>query len=69
VVLADRIMVMRPRPGRLFEEIRVDLTRPRDRASPAFETVKHRVLSSLDRSLDRDGYRPVDDMMTAGDGI
>ena len=31
VVLADRVMVMRPRPGRLFEEIRVDLTRPRER--------------------------------------
>jgi sulfonate transport system ATP-binding protein len=23
VVLADRVMVMRPRPGRLFEEIKV----------------------------------------------
>ena len=69
VVLADRIMVMRPRPGRLFEEIRVDLTRPRDRASPAFEIVKHRVLTSLDRSLDRDNRRPADELLTVGEGI
>jgi len=53
VVLADRIFVMRPRPGRLFEEIKVDLARPRDRNSPLFEAIKRRVLGSLDRSLDR----------------
>src|SRR5450830_562752 len=53
VVLADRILVMRPRPGRLFEEIPVYLARPRDRASPLFETLKRRVLTALDLSLDR----------------
>lgn len=53
VVLADRVMVMRPHPGRLFEEIKVDLARPRDRATPLFESIKHRVLNALDRSLDR----------------
>jgi len=68
VVLADRVMVMRPRPGRLFEEIKVDLTRPRDRASLAFEAVKHQVLASLDRSLNR-AKRPADDLLTVGDGI
>ena len=68
VVLADRIMVMRPRPGRLFEEIRVDLTRPRDRSSSAFEDVKHQVLASLDRSLNR-AVRPADNLLTVGDGI
>lgn len=68
VVLADRVMVMRPRPGRLFEEIRIDLSRPRDRASQAFETVKHHVLASLDRSLNR-AIRPADDLLTAGEGI
>lgn len=68
VVLADRVVVMRPRPGRLFEEIRVDLTRPRDRASPAFEAVKHQVLASLDRSLNR-VMRPADDLLTVGEGI
>ncbi len=37
VVLADRVLVMRPRPGRLFEEIKINLARPRDRNSPLFE--------------------------------
>ena len=53
VVLADRVLVMRPRPGRLFEEIKVNLTRPRDRTSELFERFKRHVLTALDRSLDR----------------
>lgn len=68
VVLADRVLVMRPRPGQLFEEITVDLSRPRDRASPQFEAVKRRVMNSLDRSLDRN-RRTVDGWMSAGEGI
>jgi sulfonate transport system ATP-binding protein len=53
VVLADRVLVMRPRPGRLYEEISADMPRPRDRQSAAFDFVKRRVLAALDRSLDR----------------
>ena len=53
VVLADRVFVMRPRPGRLFEEIIINLARPRDRNSPLFDNFKRRVLTALDRSLDR----------------
>lgn len=53
VVLADRVLVMRPRPGRLFDEIAINLTRPRDRSSPLFESFKRRILTSLDRSLDQ----------------
>jgi sulfonate transport system ATP-binding protein len=53
IVLADRVMVMRPRPGRIFAEIVADLPRPRDRQSAAFDFVKRRVLAALDRSLDR----------------
>jgi len=53
VVLADRVLVMRPRPGRLFEEIQISLGRPRDRNSPSFDNFKRRVLTALDRSLDR----------------
>ena len=51
VVLADRIMVMRPQPGRIYEEIVSELPRPRDRQSAAFDFVKRRVLAALDRSL------------------
>ena len=53
IVLADRIMVMCPRPGRIFDEIEVDLPRPRDRQSAAFDFAKRRVLAALDRSLQR----------------
>lgn len=53
VVLADRIFVMRPRPGRLFAELDVNLARPRDRNSPLVENFKRLVLTALDRSLDR----------------
>jgi sulfonate transport system ATP-binding protein len=53
VALADRVFVMRPRPGRLFDEIRINLGRPRDRNSPLFDNFKRRVLTALDRSLDR----------------
>ena len=54
IVLADRILVMRPHPGRVYEEINCDLPRPRDRQSAAFDFVKRRVLAALDRSLERD---------------
>src|SRR5262244_58939 len=53
IVLADRIMVMRSRPGRVYEEIKCDLPRPRDRQSAGFDFFKRRVLAALDRSLDR----------------
>ena len=53
ITLADRIMVMRPRPGRLFEEIEAGLPRPRDRRSPGFDAVRRQVLDSLARSLER----------------
>jgi sulfonate transport system ATP-binding protein len=53
IVLGDRVVVMRPRPGRIADEIGVDLPRPRDRQSAAFDFAKRRVLAALDRSLDR----------------
>jgi sulfonate transport system ATP-binding protein len=53
IVLADRIVVMRPHPGRVYEEILCDMPRPRDRQSAAFDFVKRRVLAALDRSLER----------------
>jgi sulfonate transport system ATP-binding protein len=53
IVMSDRIMVMRPRPGRVYEQIHCELPRPRDRQSAAFDFVKRRVLAALDRSLDR----------------
>ncbi|MBV9555522.1 MAG: ABC transporter ATP-binding protein, partial [Pseudolabrys sp.] len=65
IVLADRILVMRPRPGRIFDEIETDLPRPRDRQSAAFDFAKRRVLAALDRSLER--AKRVDDRETKAD--
>jgi sulfonate transport system ATP-binding protein len=53
IVLADRVIVMRPRPGRVQEEIVADLPRPRDRQSAAFDFARRRVMAALDRSHDR----------------
>lgn len=53
IVLADRVTVMRPHPGRIYENIETDLPRPRDRQSAAYDFAKRRVLAALDRSLDR----------------
>jgi sulfonate transport system ATP-binding protein len=53
IVLADRVVVMRPRPGRIEEQIEIELPRPRDRQSAGFDFAKRRVMAALDRSLDR----------------
>jgi sulfonate transport system ATP-binding protein len=59
IVLGDRVVVMCPRPGRVYEEIVADLPRPRDRQSAAFDFAKRRVLAALDRAQERP--RSVDD--------
>ena len=51
VTLADRAVVMQPKPGRIFDEQALRLSRPRDKLSPAFEAATRRVLSTLDDSL------------------
>lgn len=54
VTLADRILVMQPRPGRIFAEIAVTLDRPRARRSDQFHAMSQRVLDALDGSLSAD---------------
>ena len=51
VALADRAIVLQPRPGRIFADIPIDLPRPRDRLSPEFAEAKRVVLNALDGSL------------------
>ena len=47
VVLADRILLMDKNPGRIREEVRVDLPRPRERESVAFLNVSKRLHQAL----------------------
>jgi NitT/TauT family transport system ATP-binding protein len=50
VYLSDRVFVMTNRPGRLKDEVRIALPRPRTLAvaeSPAFLTLRHRIFESI----------------------
>lgn len=49
IFLSDRIVVMEPRPGRIRQIETVGLPRPRDRALPAFGSLKTRILDQLRR--------------------
>ncbi len=51
VALADRAVVMRPKPGRLDETVALKLPRPRDPASAQSEAAVRQILAALDRSL------------------
>ena len=51
LVLADRVVVLRPRPGRIDAVIDVALDHPRDRDGDGFEALKRDLRAALDRSL------------------
>jgi nitrate ABC transporter ATP-binding subunit len=51
VLLADRIVVMSAGPGRIASDVRVDLPRPRDVASPEFNAVRRDVARRLTSHL------------------
>jgi len=50
-LLGDRVIVMQPQPGRIFDDIKLTLARPRDRLDEGFDTARRQILSALDRSL------------------
>src|SRR5690606_16082574 len=50
VALSDRVVVMRGNPGRVTQELEIDLPRPRDRSGVAFQALKGRIIDALDLS-------------------
>jgi len=53
VYLADRIVVMTARPGKVREIIDVPLNRPRDRTSREFITIRSKVLGELEEEFEK----------------
>ena len=51
VFLADRIIVMTARPGRIKSDFLVELEHPRDFSSDAFRKIEKTVFESLDEEL------------------
>jgi NitT/TauT family transport system ATP-binding protein/sulfonate transport system ATP-binding protein len=53
VLLADRVLVMSAGPGRIENDIKIDLPRPRDVSSPEFNAVRRNVARRLTSHLAR----------------
>ncbi|WP_441234978.1 ABC transporter ATP-binding protein [Bradyrhizobium sp. 930_D9_N1_4] len=47
LVLATRLIVMSPNPGRIVEDIKIDLPRPRQRTTPRFNELYEHVAKSI----------------------
>lgn len=51
ISLADRIVVMTKRPGKIKEIIEVDMPRPRDRADVRYGNMANRILKMLEEEM------------------
>lgn len=52
VYLGDRVVIMRPRPGRIGRIVPVTVAQPRDRGAPAFAAIKEDVLSEFGEEVE-----------------
>jgi sulfonate transport system ATP-binding protein len=50
VFLADRVVVMRPRPGRVHETMSIRLLRPRNKLTAEYDLARCNVFRAIDRS-------------------
>ena len=48
VYMADRVMVLTPRPGTNAGEVKIDMPHPRDRISPEFIDLRHQIMDMLE---------------------
>jgi NitT/TauT family transport system ATP-binding protein len=51
IFLAERVVVMTPRPGRIVLDLKIDLPRPRDITSPAFNAAKREIIDVINPAL------------------
>lgn len=69
LVLASRIVIMQPNPGRIAQSFEVVLPRPRERHSEAFDAEKRRILKALNATLSQPGPMAGDEALIQGAGI
>ena len=67
VALADRVIIMAPKPGRIADEILIVSGRPRDKLDDSFASGRRRVLSALDQTM-KPGESRLNAKIAAGAG-